>query len=169
MAKRWATCCTESLSALTLPCILLTMDRSLSIDFGVFGSVLASIEVTIISPRHGCLGTLARGCPSVSCFSDSWTPRTTHTTFADTTHSLTEWIEDSEDLTRPHPVKLAREYPMKLVMFALWDFGRMCWVMPRQHLRALSSDLLRDLRDEATAAQSNTAAQACQRDPDPIR
>ena len=114
MARRWAKCCTESLSALTLPCILLTMDRSLSIDFGVFGSVLASIEVTIISPRHGCLGTLARGC-----FHDSRTPRTTHTTFADTTHSLTEWIEDSEDLTRPHPVKFARESPMKLVSFTL--------------------------------------------------
>ena len=42
-------------------------------------------------------------------------------------------------------------------------------MMPRQHLRALSSDLLRDLRDEATAAQSNTAAQAWQRHPDPIR
>ena len=66
-------------------------------------------------------------------------------------------------------MKLAREYQMKSVIFALWDFGRVCWVMPRQHLRALSSDLLRDLRDEATAAQSNTAAQACQRHPDPIR
>ena len=52
MAWRWATCCTESLSALTLPCILLTMDRSLSIDVGVFGSVLASFEVTMVVWAH---------------------------------------------------------------------------------------------------------------------
>ena len=39
----------------------------------------------------------------------------------------------------------------KTIETPLWDFGKGCWVMPRQHLRALFSDLLRNKCDEGTA------------------